>query len=66
MFRRTGGDERQVQVPAHGAGVERHRPLAVDGELRPPLERFLDPDAALHPGERGPETEVDPVAQGHV
>src|SRR5439155_23591636 len=60
------GDERQVQVATYRAGVERHRSRAVDGPLRPPLERLFHADAAFHAGQRRTETEVDLVAEGEV
>ena len=40
--------------------------VPVDLPAREPLEYLLEGDAALEPGERGAEAEVDAVAEGEV
>ena len=66
LSRALPDQHRQLLPAAHGAGVRLLGALPVDVPLREAVEHLVERDAALEPGQRGTQAEVDAVAEREV
>src|SRR5690606_17295625 len=64
--RRSREDDAQPFPAPHRRGGRQLRRVVVDVPLRPPVEQFVERDAALQPGQVGAQTEVQPLAEGEM